>query len=158
MESGAPQIGNPLWWGRPPVHIISRMVTPPMKWEIIWTGGLPHYIELVIVNPLLSHNHLFFLQDWSQKFFSTLKKIQDLPTRGVHAVEHLTINANRFPAFAPAQTTKVISKAILHTLIYKQNDSTGNVSLYWAIGWDFNHLTSPVQSSGKYHNKSKWFQ
>ena len=41
---------------------------------------------------------------------------------------------------------------------YKQNDSTGNVSLYRAIGWDFNRLTSPVQSSGKYHNKSKWFQ
>ena len=52
------------------------------------------------MNPLLSHNHLFFLQDWSQKFFSTLKKIQDLSTRGVYAVEHFTINANRFPAFA----------------------------------------------------------
>ena len=57
--------------------------------------------------------------------------------------------------FQPSQTTKVISKAILQTLIYKQNDSTGNVSLYRVIGWDFNRLTSPVQSSGKYHNKSK---
>ena len=57
--------------------------------------------------------------------------------------------------FQPSQTTKVISKAILQTLIYKQNDSTGNVSIYRAIGWDFNRLTSPVQSSGKYHNKSK---
>ena len=57
--------------------------------------------------------------------------------------------------FQPSQTTKVISKAILQTLIYKQNDSTGNVSLYRAIGWDLNHLTSPVQSSGKYHNESK---
>ena len=57
--------------------------------------------------------------------------------------------------FRPLKTTKVISKAILQTLIYKQNDSTGNVSLYRAIGWDFNHLTSPVQSSGEYHNKSK---
>ena len=28
--------------------------------------------------------------------------------------------------FSPSQTTKVISKAILQTLIYKQNDSTGN--------------------------------
>ena len=57
--------------------------------------------------------------------------------------------------FQPSQTTKVISKAILQTLIYKQNDSTGNVFPYRAIGWDFNRLTSPVQSSGKYHNKSK---
>ena len=29
-----------------------------------------------------------------------LEKIQDLPTRGVYAVEHFTINANRFLAFA----------------------------------------------------------
>ena len=56
--------------------------------------------------------------------------------------------------FQPSQTTKVISKAILQTLIYKQNDSTGNVSLYRAIGWDFNHLTSPVQSSGNNNNNN----
>ena len=58
--------------------------------------------------------------------------------------------------FQPLQTTdKVISKAILQTIIYKQNDSTGIFFLYRAVGWEFYHLTSPVQSSGKYHNESK---
>ena len=55
------------------------------------------------MNPLLTHNHLFFMQDCSQKFLY-FEKIQDLPTRGVYAVEYFTINANRFLTFANYQS------------------------------------------------------
>ena len=53
----------------------------------------------------------------------------------MYAVEHFTINANRFPAFANYK-----SDIEGYTVIYKQNDSTGNVSPYRAIGWDFNRI------------------
>ena len=52
--------------------------------------------------------------------------MQDLPTRGVYAVEHFTINANRFLTFANYQSD---IEGLLQTLIYKQKDSTGNFFL-----------------------------
>ena len=83
------------------------------------------------MSPLLTHNHLFFLQDCSQKFLR-FEKIQDLPTRGGLAVEHFTINGNRFLAFANYKSD--IKGLITDSFIYKQNDSTGNFSRYRAIG------------------------
>ena len=39
---------NSLWWGKPPLHIISysghltyHVNVIKLKWEIMWTGGLP---------------------------------------------------------------------------------------------------------------------
>ena len=72
-----------------------------------------------------------FFQDCSQKFLH-FEKIQDLPTRGGFAVEHFTINGNRFLAFANHKSD--IQGHITDSFIYKQNDSTGIFFLYQAIG------------------------
>ena len=71
------------------------------------------------------------MQDCSQKFHH-FEKIQDLPTREGHDVEHFTINENRFLAFANQYLHTERGKA--DSFIYKQNDSTGFFFLYQTLG------------------------
>ena len=43
MEAADPgKWGNPLRWSKTPVHITSHVNVIKLKWEIIWTGRLPH--------------------------------------------------------------------------------------------------------------------
>ena len=64
--------------------------------------------------------------------FTTLKKKQDLPTRGGSDVEHFTIKGNRFLAFANHNSdTEGLN---IDSFIYKQNDSTRIFFLYQTLG------------------------
>ena len=78
--------------------------------------------------------------------------MQDLPTRGVYAVEHFTINANRFLAFANCKSDIKDHTTDSHLQVERFNWKLFPLPAY-RVG--ILSLTSPVESSGKYHNKSK---
>ena len=63
--------------------------------------------------------------------FHFFEKVQDLPTRGAHAVEHFTINGTLFLAFANYHGD--INRHKASSLIYKMDESTGRFALYQTL-------------------------
>ena len=60
--------------------------------------------------------------------FNFFEKIQDLPTRGAHAVEHFTINGTLFLAFANYRGD--INDFKTSSMIYKMDESTETFTLF----------------------------
>jgi len=77
-----------------------------------------------------SKKPFFCNTEWSVGFHF-FEKVQDLPTRGVRAVEHFTINGTLFLAFANHRGD--ITKENARSTIYRMNESTGKFTLYQTL-------------------------